>query len=147
MNLHDRRSVRLLDVATIERAKAGKTYPAGSTIVQVSATEGQARYLAEPSEVEGKYAVIEPTDRRVYPPYLFFVIERELPRFLHTYQTTLNIQMEAFDHMVLDMHADYGTQRAIVELFVLVDGRIEQEARTIERLKDLKTWHLDTMSA
>lgn len=147
MNLHDRLSVRLLDVATIERAKAGKTYPAGSVAVQVSATEGQTRYLAEPSEVEGKYAVIEPTDKRVYPPYLFFVIERELPRFLHTYQTTINIQMEVFDHMTLDMHDDYETQRAIVELFELVDGRIEREARTIERLKDLKSWHLDTMFA
>lgn len=55
--------------------------------------------------------------------------------------------MEAFDHMVIDMHADYETQRAIGELFELVDGRIEQEARTIEHLKDLKTWHLDTMFA
>lgn len=147
MNLHARHTVKLTDIATIERAKAGKTYPAGSTIVQVSATRGQARYLAEPSEVEGKYAVIEPADKRVYPPYLFFVIERELPRFLHTYQTTINIQMEVFDHMTLDMHADYETQRAITELFELVDGRIEQEARTIERLKDLKLWHLDTMFA
>lgn len=78
---------------------------------------------------------------------MFFVIERELPRFLHTYQTTINIQMEVFDHMTLDMHDDYETQREIGNTLMHLEERMSQEARTIERLKDFKEWHMDTMFA
>lgn len=147
MNLYDRRMVRLLDVATVERAKAGKTYPAGSILIQVSATQGQMRLLQEPSEVEPKFAVIQPTDGSVFPPYLHFVLEMVMPRFLARYQTTINIQVDVFKHLEFEVHNEPETQREIVEAFAKIDERIADEQRAIDRLKDFKSWHLDTMFA
>lgn len=147
MKLHERHKVKLADIASIERAKPGRTYPAGTTLIQISATNGQTRYLDEPSEAEPKYAAITPTSAKIWPRYLYFIIERELPRFRHAYQTTLNIQLEAFNHMTLDVHDDIDTQHMIVGLFAQVDERIGQEAQTIQRLKDLKAWHMATMFA
>lgn len=145
MNLCDRRKVRLLDVAKVERAKAGKTYPAGSTLIQVSATQGQMRLLQEPSGVEPRFAVIQPTDESVFPPYLHFVLEMVMPRFLARYQTTINIQVDVFRHLEFEVHNDIETQREIVRAFELMDDRIADEQRTIDELKDLKSWHLDAM--
>ena len=147
MNLCDRRIVRLLDVATVERAKVGKVYPAGSTIIQVSATQGQMRLLQEPSEVETKFAVIQPTDESVFPSYLYFVLEMVIPRFLARYQTTINIQVDAFKHLEFEVHNEPETQREIAEAFAKIDERIADEQRAIDRLKDFKSWHLDTMFA
>lgn len=145
MNLYDRSTVRLLDIATVERAKAGKTYPSGSTLIQVSATKGQMRLLQEPSEVETKFAVIQPTDESVFPSYLYFVLEMVIPRFLARYQTTINIQVDVFKHLEFELHDDPETQREIVEVFAKLDERIADEQRAIDRLKDFKAWHLDTM--
>lgn len=145
MNLYDRSTVRLLDIATVERAKAGKTYPSGSTLIQVSATQGQMRLLQEPSEVETKFAVIQPTDESVFPSYLYFVLEMVIPRFLARYQTTINIQVDVFKHLEFELHDDPETQREIGEVFAKLDERIADEQRAIDRLKDFKAWHLDTM--
>lgn len=147
MNLYDRRMVRLLDVAKVERAKAGKTYPAGSILIQVSATQGQMRLLQEPSGVEPKFAVIQPTDESIFPPYLHFVLEMVMPRFLARYQTTINIQVDVFKHLEFEVHNEPETQREIVEAFAMLDERIADEQRTIDRLNDFKSWHLDTMFA
>lgn len=147
MNLCDRRTVRLLDVATVERAKAGRTYPADSILIQVSATKGQMRLLSEPREVEAKHAVIQLTDPNIYPPYLFFVLDMVMPRFLARYQTTINIQVDVFKHLEFEVHNELDTQREIVEAFAKLDERIADEQRAIDRLKDFKAWHLDTMFA
>ena len=145
MNLCDRRTVRLLDVAEVEQVKAGKTYPAGSILIQVSATKGQMRFLSEPREVEAKYAVIEPKGDAVSPDYLFWALGIAMPPFLARYQTTMNIQMGVFKHLCLEIHNERETQDEIVSLFSMVDKRINDEEETISRLKDFKKWHLDTM--
>lgn len=147
MNLYDRRTVRLLDVAQVERAKAGKTYPAGSILIQVSATQGQMRMLEEPGEVEAKYAAIVPIATDIYPPYLFLVLDMVMPRFLARYQTTINIQVDVFKHLEFEIHNEPETQREIVEVFAKLDERIADKQRIIDRLKDFKSWHLDTMFA
>lgn len=147
MNLYDRRTVRLLDVAEVERAKAGKTYPAGSILIQVSATHGQMRFLSEPREVEAKHAVIQLTAPDIYPHYLFFVLDMVMPRFLARYQTTINMQVDAFKHLEFEVHNEPETQREIAEAFAKLDERIADEQRAIDRLKDFKSWHLDTMFA
>lgn len=147
MNLFDRRTVRLLDVATVERAKAGKTYPQFCTIVQISASQGQTEILRTPSEVEAKYAVVRAIPGKIDPVYLFFLLEMGMPSFFHRYQTTINMQIDAFKHMHLDVHKDMETQREIGKAFYMLDERIADEQRAIDRLKDFKSWHLDTMFA
>ena len=145
MNLYNRSVVRLLDIATIERAKSGKTYPAGSTLIQVSATDGKLRYMDEPGEVAQKFAVIEPDRDRVSPAYLFWALGIAVPPFLARYQTTMNIQMGVFDHMTLEIHNDRETQDEIVRLFAAVDEQADGVRRSIGLLKEFKRWHLGTM--
>ena len=145
MNLYDRSVVRLLDIASIERARSGKTYPAGSTLIQVSATDGKLRYMDEPGEVAQKFAVIEPDRARVSPAYLFWALGIALPTFLARYQTTMNIQMGVFEHLRLEIHNDRETQDEIVRLFAAVDEQIDGIQRDIDRFNEFKKWHLDTM--
>lgn len=145
MNLYDRSVVRLLDVASIERARSGKTYPAGSTLIQVSATDGKLRYMDEPGEVAQKFAAIEPDCARVSPAYLFWALGIALPPFLARYQTTMNIQMGVFDHLRLEIHNDRDTQDEIVRLFASVDEQIDGIQRDIDMLKEFKRWHLGAM--
>lgn len=145
MNLYDRSVVNLLDIATIERAKSGKTYPAGSTLIQVSATDGKLRYMAEPGEVAQKFAVIEPDRDRVSPAYLYWALGIALPSFLARYQTTMNIQMDVFKHLKVEIHNDRETQDEIARLFATFDAQIDGIKRDIDRLKEFKKWHLDTM--
>lgn len=145
MNLYDRSTVKLLDIASIERAKKEKLYPAGAILIQVSATKGQMKILDVPQEVETKYAVIQLNTDKVLPSYLFFVLHMVMPRFLCLYQTTINIQIDVFKHLELEIHNDIKTQHQIVEVFDLLDKVIDDEQRAIYKLKDFKQWHLDTM--
>lgn len=145
MNLYDRRTVRLLDVAEVERAKAGKTYPQFCTIVQISASQGQTEIFRTPREVEAKYAVVRAIPGEIDPVYLFFLLEMGMPSFFHRYQTTINMQIDAFKYMRLDVHKDMETQREIGKAFAKLDERIADEQRAIDRLEDFKSWHLDTM--
>lgn len=82
----------LLDVCTVERAKPGKLYKAGSTILQISATKGQVIYLAEDMEVEPKYAVCTPVDG-VDGWILYNFMFSTVRDFCYTYQAGLNISM------------------------------------------------------
>lgn len=145
MNLRDRSAVGLLDVATVERAKSGKVYPAGSILIQVSATNGKLRMIEAPAEVEQKYAVIEVAGDRVSAPYLLFVLEMEMPGFLRRYQTTMNIQMDVFKHLRFEIHNERDTQDEIVKVFAMLDDRIDGIEREIDGLKEFKKWHLDAM--
>ena len=145
MNLYDRSTVCLLDVASIERARPGKIYQAGCILVQVSATQGKTVLMGEAGEVPSKYAVIDPDRSMVSPRYLRLVLDMELPAFLARYQTTINIQMGVFAHLRLDMHNDIATQEAVADVADLMDRRIEGVARGIEMLEDFKAFHLDAM--
>ena len=147
MNLYDRSVVSLFDVATVERAVTGKIYPAGSTLLQVSATDGRPRYMGEQGEVAQKFAVIEPDRDRVSPAYLFCALGIAVPPWLARYKTTMNIQMEAFAHLRLEIHNDRETQEEIARLFSALDDRIDGIQRTISLLGEFKRWHLDTMFA
>lgn len=57
----------------------------------------------------------------------------------------MDIQMDVFKHLRLEIHNERETQDEIVSLFSMVDKRINDEEETISRLKDFKKWHLDTM--
>lgn len=145
MNLYDRRTVRLFDVAMVERAMAGTVYPRFSTIVQISASSGQTAILKETSEVESKYAVVQAMPGEIDPVYLYFLLEMGMPAFFHRFKTTINMQLDAFKYMKLDVHNDMDAQHEIGKALYTLDGIIADEQRTIDRLKDFKLWHLDTM--
>ena len=129
----------LTDVADVERAKKGKTYPAGTVYVQVSATNGQVGCLSEPGEIEQKYATVIPKDSsKVYPPYLRLVLEFGMDEFLGSYQSTLNIQISDFKHFKTRIHEDYNTQVYFANLYEKFEARKKIEEHILEKLRDMK---------
>lgn len=54
--------VPVSDVCDIERGRTGKVYPSGTCYVALSATNDTVNQLKEPSEVDGRYAVLVPKD-------------------------------------------------------------------------------------
>ena len=66
------KTVNITELANIERS-SGKVYPAGCTLIQVDATNGQVLYHVEEAEVPAKYAVVTANDK-VLPKYLYHMI-------------------------------------------------------------------------
>ena len=87
--------MRLDEVATIERAKKGKDYPAGVTLVQLSASRGQV--VKHPGgEAKSMYAVIEAKpDGPMTPAFLYWYMSNSMPAYVDRMLTGLNIQADA----------------------------------------------------
>lgn len=135
--------MNLTDVANYERATIGKTYKAGSTIVQVSATQGQSIYLHKDQEVESKYVVIS-AKVEILPYYLYVVIQKAMPDFCNKYQTGLNIQAEAFEMMKIEVHGKEA-QEIIAKYYRLIEEAEEKEVQAINALMDVKANLLSKM--
>lgn len=119
----------LKDVATWERAKAGKVYPVGCSILQISATKGGIFYLDRPQEVESKYVVIMPNDD-IEPFYFNIVLKRNINKFLYAYKSGLNIQEHDVGHYPIDLH-DYDKQVEIARAVKGIDTKTDRvETRT-----------------
>lgn len=73
---------KITELANIERS-SGKVYPAGCTLIQISATNGQVLYHAEEEEVPAKYAVVTANDK-VLPKYLYHAISCQAGHFIYT---------------------------------------------------------------
>lgn len=137
------RTVNLLDVASLERAQAGKVYPAGSTIIQISATRGQTIYLEEAGEVESHYVVIVP-EVECDPYYLYIVIERAMPWFCHTYQNGLNIVPSEFKHLKIGWH-NLADQKKIARMLRTVAGMERRQEEAIDQARMVKKDYLQNM--
>lgn len=85
--------LKLKDVAEIERAKKGKTYPQGTIIVQLSATNGQVGWLKSSGEIESKYAAIQPAEY-IDSKFAFYYLKKEIPKHFHRVQEGLNVPIE-----------------------------------------------------
>lgn len=84
---------KLRDIATIERAKKGKDYPRGATLIQVSATKGQTIYH-NGGKVDGKYAVVH-TKKESFltDDFLYFYIKHAMLGYIDWVRVGLNIQI------------------------------------------------------
>lgn len=134
----------LPQVATIERAKKGKHYPGRETLIELSGTKGAARFHSSEGEVSTRYAVIT-SKKEILPEYLFLVIERGLPKFIHKYLTTINLQIDTLRHFEIEYHEDVEEQRKIVEMQRKVQEAIEAEEREIEKLKAIKSFYMKNL--
>lgn len=140
----DFRTVKLYDLAILERAKEGQVYPAGSTLVQVSATNGQTIYLEEATTVETKYVVVIPKVK-IMPFYLHLIVEMAMPSFLHSYKSGLNLQVGSFGFMYVNYHTDLNTQLKIANDVRMMEDIAYKEQVSIESLKDIKGNMLNEM--
>ncbi|HEL2734603.1 TPA: restriction endonuclease subunit S [Streptococcus suis] len=137
------KTVNITELASIERS-SGKVYPAGCTLIQVSATKGQVLYHAEEAEIPSHYAVFLPNDK-VLPKYLYHAISYQAGRFIYTVQTGLNIQVGALNEMKLKIHTDLEKQAEIVKHLDVIEKMEAKEEATIELLKQAKQTHLSEM--
>lgn len=81
------------DIATIERAKKGKDYQKGATLIQVSATRGQVIFH-HGGTVDSQYAVIElKRDVRIKPMFLYLYLTYTVGRNIEALKAGLNIQI------------------------------------------------------
>lgn len=107
--------VKLEDVAEYARAKQGKTYPAGTSTLQISATRGGIGFLSEPGYVHTKNVAIIP-QTGIDPLYFNIAMQRNIDLFMHKYATGINIQEHEVGKFPIYLH-DYETQKAIVAMF------------------------------
>ncbi|MFI3150187.1 restriction endonuclease subunit S [Streptococcus suis] len=134
---------KITELASIERS-SGKVYPAGCTLIQISATNGQVLYHAEEEEVPAKYAVVTANDK-VLPKYLYHAISCQAGHFIYTVQTGLNIQMDTLNEMKLKIHTDLEKQAEIVRYLDVIEKVEAKEEATIELLKQAKQTNLSKM--
>ena len=131
------KKVKLLDIASIERA-TNKDYPKGVTIVQVSATRGRIEYVNETKTIESMYVVLKPCDK-FDTKYFYYAVKNSASEFFYKFQTGLNMKVENFKHMELDIEDDINIQRKQVESMEIIErSRLlsEQELREVKEFKN-----------
>ena len=108
--------VKLVNIATVERAIKGKIYKMGSVFFPLSAIGDYSivSMLTVDGEVETRYAVAFPTVECI-PIYFHIAIERSFPLFASKYATTINIQKETLKEFRLLWHFDLKEQAKVVE--------------------------------
>lgn len=137
ININEYKNLKLIDVATFERAKEGTTYPKGVTLIQISATKGDIEYQKENGEVDRKYAVILP-NKNINPKYLNIVIKRNIQRFISKYQAGLNIQINDLKHIDIQLH-NKATQDMIAEHVETMEQEEENIKNQINNYQTLKS--------
>lgn len=145
LNFSKHNVVNIYDIADIERAVKGKIYPAGCTLIPLSAaTSTPNKYMKEPGEVETRYAVAIPKDG-VNSKYLFISIERAYEHFKYRYMTTINMQFGQLRHLELDYHEDGKVQDEIVRMVQEAERLERKEQEIVEHLQAQKKYFLRTM--
>lgn len=105
---------RLKDIAFVERAKKGKTYPQGSIVIQMSATKGQVGLLKSNGEVGSQYAVAVIDYRAGDSGYWFYYLKQAIPKWFRRVQEGLNAKLEDIaDIPVTTM--DYSVERVPIK--------------------------------
>lgn len=144
VNLKKYKKYRVTDVATIERAKKGKIYPGGETLIGLSGTKGNVIFHEKPGEVSSRYGVITPTDK--YLPYYFFLcMERAFPEFIAKNLTTFNLQIETLSNYYVELHEEKESQQYVLDAMAICDESIENQQKIIDELKEMKKGGLQNM--
>ncbi len=129
---------KLKDIAKFERAKKGKVYSKGSTLIQISASKGEVEYLEKVTEVtEGKYAIVMP-DKEINPKYFNIVVEKNIEHFRAKYQAGLNIQIKDIGKMIIELH-DREAQDIIASHIEMIESEEKTTSTEIHILNTLKS--------
>lgn len=135
----------IFDLATFERVKKGKIYEAGTVYIQLSATDGKVRYLAENKKLETKYGVFIPKSEYIGSRYLYYILDFEMEAFLARYQNGMNINPDIFKYLQVTYYPEFRYQK---ELAMTLDGiqlRYDEELKEKEEWEYFKKFHLDGM--
>lgn len=137
------KKVKLLDIASIERA-TNKEYCSGVTIVQVSATRGQVEYVNEAKTIESKYVVLKPCDK-FDSKYFYFAVKNSADEFFYKFQTGLNMKVEDFKHMELDVEDDINIQKEYVKNMEIIERAILLSEQELSEVKEFKNTMLSKL--
>ena len=137
------------EIATVERAVAKKIYPAGTTLIRMSAVSGYLqdavlKYVEEPGEIDSKYCCIVPNENIIRPRVMFELIGTVLDEYMHTYVSGMNIQAKDFKFLEIPV-APMAEQIELEKQLNRLDEEEKQTQKLITALKDFKTIILDRM--
>ena len=131
--------VKLYDIAEIGRVKKNQVYSKGTLYLQFSATDKTIRYLDKSSALETKFGIIKP--KGINSKYLYFILEKELPKFLSRYLSGININPDIFKFMKFEIHTSAVAQAKAVKALELA----ELAELAVDKWKDFKKYHLGMM--
>lgn len=139
----------IVEIATVERAVAKKIYPAGTTLIRMSAVKGYMedtvlKYVEEPGEIDSKYCCIVPNENIIRPRVMFELIGTVLDEYMHTYVSGMNIQAKDFRFLEIPV-APMAEQIELEKQLNRLDEEEKQTQKLITALKDFKTIMLDHM--
>lgn len=137
------------EIATVERAVAKKIYPAGTTLIRMSAVNSYTgddvlKYLEKPGEAESKYCCIVPNENVIRPRILFELIGTALDEYMHTYVSGMNIQAKDFRFLEIPV-TPMAEQIELEKQLNRLDEEKKRTQKLITALKDFKTIMLDHM--
>lgn len=135
------RLVPITDVCEVERAREGKTYPAGTCYVTLSAAHDTVLCLSEDGMIESRYAALIPRDG-AETDYIKVVLDRAFPRWLESHRTGINLKFEELAALYVEWHDNRKQRREVVEASKRMDELMEAERKTVEGLKGLKSYML-----
>lgn len=131
------RTRNIPELARYERARSGKRYRKGATLIQVSATKGDILQLEEDGLVESKYVVVE-SKGKILPDYLFFAIKHAFPPFFHKWRTGLNLQVSNIEKLEICYDDDLDIQKQFVQeikAILKLKKAYEEEIKAYEDIK------------
>lgn len=123
------------DYTVVYQVEAGRVIRS-----EPDATRGQLVYLNQTGPVDSRYAVIQPKDVPGF--YLFCLLESQMPDFLKTHQTGLNIQPAVLNEMVVTHYPDPAVQKEIALIMAFKNCQIKSEETQIKKLAELKRYLL-----
>ena len=139
----------IVEIATVERAVAKKIYPAGTTLIRMSAVKGYMedavlKYVEEPGEIDSKYCCIVPNENIIRPRVMFELIGTVLDEYMHTYVSGMNIQAKDFKFLEIPV-APMAEQIELEKQLNRLGEEEKQTQKMITALKDFKAIMLDHM--
>ena len=144
------RRININELCELERSQKDKVYDAGTCYVQTSAVSNTKKIwhvLEHDSTVTaGKYMMFLPKDGQQYDyEYIYLMLEREIPKFLVRYATTLNVQAEAFNHLTILWIDDDNERMQFTKLLTAFQTLVDKEIKLYDSINMFKKVMLDLM--
>ena len=133
---------KLSEVGTISSVRKGGVYPKGSTLVQISASNGEVCYLEQESSVDSRFVVIQSLG--LNDKYLNFIIHKNISKFMFKYKQGLNISKNDLQYLPIEILSDDIIEK-LPNVIWLVNQLINNIQHKIELLNKTKKGFLQKM--
>lgn len=144
------RRININELCELERSQKDKVYDAGTCYVQMSAVSNNNKMWHmldhDGTVTAGKYMMFMPKDGQQYDcEYVYLMLEREVPKFLVRYATTLNVQADAFKHLKILWIDDDNERMQFTKLLTAFQKLIDKEIKLDDSISMFKKVMLDLM--